>query len=43
MQINHLHIAHAQGRVSSSTHAPIFILEAYRLNQQYSRAPSFQA
>ncbi|MBJ9589370.1 hypothetical protein [Burkholderia seminalis] len=43
MQVNHLHIAHAQQGVRSSTHGPIFILEANRLNPQYSRAPSFQA
>ncbi|WP_321821541.1 MULTISPECIES: hypothetical protein [unclassified Burkholderia] len=33
----------AQRRVPASTHAQIFILEAYRLNPQYSRAPSFHA
>ncbi len=42
MHINRLHIAPAQRYALSSTHAAIFILEAYRLNPQYSRAPSFQ-
>ncbi len=43
MYVNRLHIAPVQQCVQSSMHATIFILEAYRLNPQYSRAPSFQA